>query len=275
MATIFTFPGKIGDALLEWPIAAAWHKQTGKPYSVWMDKKTCKPLVNLIVSQPGVEEVKLIDGIENYGCGGQPYHFNMGTEDYGDNTVYHLGMHALPERQITLQTALSSKVPLDTDGIKWNPSLTVKAGKAQDRVVIHGQALCPHTNSVPSVWRFVNRIRETLESTFAQIYLVGTKDDLEAGRQVLPDANTFDDEGDMLPTADLISNSRMVIGAGSSIAALAGALGVPCVRVHDNIGTLPKSIWSNLGANQLNATEIELRSEFPEWFDKCVVNPEA
>ena len=68
-------------------------------------------------------------------------------------------------------------------------------------------------------------------------------------------------------------NSRAVIGCGSSSVALAGALKVPCIRVHDPIGEFPRRIWDNLGDNQLNDTEIGLRASWPEWRDKWLTSP--
>lgn len=267
MDTVFTFPGKIGDTLLQWPVAAAWHKQTGKEFEVWLDENTCKPLVNLLGSQPGVKSVKCIPGIESYHCGGQPYHFNLKASDFEGKTVYHLGMREFPKAQITIHALEESKVNVARELVK-NPCLVVKERKVEDRVVIHGQSVCAHTGSVPAMWRFLNSIRKDLESRFSQICFIGTKEDLAAGLTAYPEWNTFHDEGDIIATAEFIASSKLVIAAGSSMAVLAGALGVPCIRVHDRIGTHPKSIWSNLGDNQLNATEVELRTLWPEWRDK-------
>ena len=63
-----------------------------------------------------------------------------------------------------------------------------------------------------------------------------------------------------------------MIAAGSSVAALASVLHVPCVRVHDPIGEFPKVIWSGLGENQLNETELSLRKLWPPWRDQWIVN---
>jgi hypothetical protein len=45
-------------------------------------------------------------------------------------------------------------------------------------------------------------------------------------------------------------------------------LKVPCIRVHDPIGEFPRRIWDSLGENQLNDTEIGLRTSWTEWRDK-------
>ena len=268
MSTVFTFPGKTGDTLLQWPVAAAWHKQTGKGFEVWLDQNTGKPLYNLLMAQPGVTDVKLIPGVTSYGCGGQPYHFDLETKDLVGHTVYHMGMRQFPARQITLQCHLDSKVQLNLDGIKWNPCIWTRRESFSNRLVVHGQSVCAHTGTTPSVWKFLSRVREDLAGIFDEVVLVGDKDDLAAGLQSYPDWKTFDDEGDFSLTAELMANSRCVIAAGSSMAALAGAVGVPCIRVHDAIGNYAKTLWSNLGDNQLNATEVELRTSWPEWRDK-------
>jgi hypothetical protein len=50
--------------------------------------------------------------------------------------------------------------------------------------------------------------------------------------------------------------------------ALAGALKIPAIRVHDNIEGMPKVIWSNLGDNQMNETEVLLRTNYAPWAEK-------
>jgi len=71
-----------------------------------------------------------------------------------------------------------------------------------------------------------------------------------------------------LDLAKFMAGASLVVGCGSSGVALAGALKVPCIRVHDPIGEAPKVIWSNLGENQLNDTEIGLRKSWPEFRDR-------
>jgi hypothetical protein len=104
-----------------------------------------------------------------------------------------------------------------------------------------------------------------LEAIFDDIAFIGSPQDLEVGRMSYPSWGTFDDEGDFLKLAQFMVDSRAVIGCGSSSVALAGALKVPCIRVHDPISDLPRRLWDNLGENQLNDTEIGLRSSWDKW----------
>ena len=77
MSTVFTCPGKLGDAIHQWPVAFWWHREHQEPYEAWLDEKTCKPLVSLIAAQPGCSAVILKAGIESYHCGGQPWNFGL------------------------------------------------------------------------------------------------------------------------------------------------------------------------------------------------------
>lgn len=273
MSVVFTFPGKIGDALLQWPVAFHWAQQTGQKFACWMDRKSLAPLKGLFESEPCVEEARMIDGIESYLCGGQPWHFGLESKDFDGHRVYHLGMRRFPVRQITLQTAEDSKVPL-TDPDWSAPTLLtdVPLGEKKNRLVLHGQAVYAHTKTSPSFWRFIADRREELKTLFETIAFVGSGRDRAAaetsGLAEIFGAELFDDGGDFYRLADFIRDSRCMIGCGSSIVALAGQLKIPAIRVHDPIGQHPKVIWSNLGDNQLNATEEELRSMWPEFRDQ-------
>ena len=271
MSTVFTFPGKMGDALMQWPVAYQWAKKTGQKFQVWMDEQTCAPLVKLFEAQPCVESVKLIGGVENWNCGGQPFHMNLPTSAFEDHTVYHLGLRNFPARQITLQTLNDVKlnVEIDKTALAEERSLHTKFYGPENRLVIHGQGVCPHNRTTPTVWKFLSGIREELESIFGRIYVVGSPDDREVARMTYPNWGEFDDGGSFYELAKFIADSRAVIACGSSVAAMAGALKVPCIRVHDVVGNdCPKVIWTNLGRNQLNETEIGLRKEWPKWRDK-------
>lgn len=268
MSTIFTFPGKIGDALLQFPVAAAWHREHGKPYTVWLDEKTLGPIKNLIAAQPGCEAVEMKPGIVNYGCGGQPWHFDANMADLVGHTIYHLGFRKFPERQITLQTALDCGFDVDTEALAREPGLTVGfTGQPENRLLLHG-TFTSHQTGVPRFWRFLRDRRDELESRFKEIVFTGTKDERDRALELYPRWGQFDDQGDFLELAKLMAASRMVIASGSSAAALAGALKVPCVRVHDPIGDANKHIWSNLGENQLNDTDADLRRSWPDFVAK-------
>ena len=140
MSTIFTFPGKMGDSILQWPVAYHWAKETGQKFTAYMDIQTCKPLVPLIEAQPCVEEVKLIEGVENWSCGGQPFHMNLPTSAFIGNTIYHLGLRGFPARQISIETREGSRVPLKVspETFASEPSLLVAPLEKKNRLIVHG-----------------------------------------------------------------------------------------------------------------------------------------
>jgi hypothetical protein len=271
MATVFTMPGKIGDSILQWPVAYHYAKKSGEKIELWMDETTCKPLVSLFEAQSCVEKVKLVGGVENYGCGGQPFHLNLPTSAFEGNTIYHLGMRSFPARQITLQTLQDSRVPVrvEVEDLSNTPSLEVGDVEKKNRLVVHGQSVCPHNRSTPTMWRFLSSIREELEALFDDIAFVGSPDDREVGMTAYPGWSEFDDGGDFLKLAQFIAGSRAMIGCGSAPITVAGALKIPAIRVHDRIGNdAPRVIWNNLGENQVNDTEIGLRTVWPVFRDK-------
>lgn len=276
MPTVMTMPGKLGDAVMQWPVAFHYHKQTGEQVEIWMDEKTCRGLVPLFEAQPAVSEVKLIGGIENYGCGGQPFHFDLPTSAFAGNSVYHLGMRAFPVRQLSLQCLNDCKVPITVspEDFAETPSLIVADVEHANRLVVHGQSVCPHNGSTPTMWRFLSLVRDELEDLFDEIVFVGSEADREVGLSVYPHWGQYDDGGDFLKLARLIAGSKCMIGVGSSPITIAGALKVPAIRVHDRIGNdAPKVIWNNLGSNQVNDTHIELRKTWPVFRDRWLAQP--
>lgn len=285
--TYMTLPGKLGDAILQLPAAYWYAKEKGVKVNLWLDKNTLRPLVPLLEAQSWVGTVELRDGVESYNCGGQPFHMNLETKDFMDRRIFHLGLRGFPQRQITLQTVEDSKVPLEveTDTLAETPYFEVPAVEAlpirknggettldlSRRIcVLHGQSVCPHTKSTPNFWRFLHAIRKELPGLFDEIVWVGADRDRQTGISAYPTWGSFDDEGSFLALAQLISKASLVIGVGSSVITMAGALKVPGIRVHDEIGNHPKVIWDNLGDNQINKTEVELRREWPEFRDRWV-----
>lgn len=271
MSTVFTMPGKMGDALMQWPIVHHWIKQNGKSCEIWMDRKSCAPLKALFEAQPGVDKVELRDGVENYNCGGQPFHMNIDSSDMDGHLIYHLGLRSFPQRQITLQSLQDARASVIIPEGGWTPNLTAGGQQKRNRLVLHGQAICYHTSSTPTFWKFLSTIRHELEELFDEVVFVGSADDLEVAKQTYPNWGTFDDGGDLLKTAQFMQESRACIGTGSSMVVLAWNVGLPTIRVHDPIGDMPKTIWSLLGDENLNDTEIALRKEWPIWRDKYLV----
>lgn len=267
MSTIFTFPGKAGDAIMQWPVAYQWAKQTGKKFTVWADERSCKMVAPLFEFQECVEALEFKTGIEGYGCGGQPWHFDLGAKDLEGHTVYHLGMRAFPVRQLTFQCLEDAKLPVDIKLSKLSsePSLIIPGVEQKNRVVLHGQPVCTHNRQSPQFWKFLAGISDYLKANFDEIVFVGDDRDRESGLSTYPEWKEYKDEGNFLTLARVIAGSRLVIGGGSSVVTLGGALKIPTIRVHDQIGAHPKMIWSNLGDNQLNDTEIELRQSWPKF----------
>ena len=99
---------------------------------------------------------------------------------------------------------------------------------------------------------------------------MGSPDERERAHELYPKFQVFDDGNDFRRLAEFIDRAQLVIGAGSSVVALAGALKVPAIRVHDAIGEAPKVLWSNLGDNQMNEMEPDLRKLFTPFLEKWV-----
>ena len=166
MNAVFTMPGKMGDALMQWPVVHQYIKQTGRRADLWMDEKTCAPLVNLFKSQLGVDDVVLRKGIENYNCGGQPFHFDIDMGEMEDRVIYHLGFRSFPQRQATIQTLQDSRVPAIVPSEGWQPSLVVEGQQEASTLVLHGQAVGAHSGTTPSFWKFLAGIRGEIDGLF-------------------------------------------------------------------------------------------------------------
>jgi hypothetical protein len=246
-----------------------------------MDENSTKMVAPLFSAQPCVEAVEFKPGIESYHCGGQPWHFDLGSKDIPEGaTIYHLGLRSFPVRQLTMQCLEDCKLPvtIEINKLATECSLFVDGADATtklftptvNRAVIHGQPVCTHNRQTPQLWKFLSGISDYLKSDFDEVVFVGSERDREVGERLYPDWKGFDDKGSFLELARLIQNSRLVIGTGSSVSALGGAMKVPTIRVHDPIGAHPKVIWSNLGDNQLNETEVELRESWPKFRDKIL-----
>jgi hypothetical protein len=269
MSTIWTMPGKLGDAILQFPVARQWSRQTGKKFTLWLDEKTLKPLERLFASQDCVECVEFKPGIASYHIGGQPWHFDLKTEDTLDHVVYHLGFRQFPDRQITLQTALDVPVHIDVKQLS-QPALIIPDPLPGNRVVLHA-TFTTHQSGTPKFWRFLRDIKADLEEMFDEVIFVGTADERARAMELYPGGTCgpecvwgeFDDHGDFYELARLLAGSRLVIGPGSCGVALASVLGVPAIRVHDPIGEAPRIIWSGLGPNQWNEEEKDLRRLWP------------
>jgi hypothetical protein len=262
------FPGKLGDSVLQWPAARAWSRKIGKPIDVWLDEKSSKHLKPLLEVQPEVGEVKLTNQSVDYTCGGQPWDGNFPTEVHAEREIVSFGLRAFPSRQITLQTLHDVPMDLGTK-IPDEPQFEVGSVIQENRVVLHG-TFTSHHSGVPGFWKFLNRVQADLDDRFEQVMFVGTEPERRRALELYPRWSGYADDGDFLVLARLLAGSRLVMGSGSSVVALGGALRVPTVRVHDPIGEHPKVLWSNLGQNQINETEAGLRKIWPIFRDNWV-----
>ena len=208
-------------------------------------------------------------GITSWHMGGQPWDFGLKTADHLDHEIYHLGMRAFPTRQITLETFERVPLHIDAEMLGKEPCMVVDACAGNDcrRLVLHGN-FTGAASVVPSFWRFLSDRADELDEMFDHIVFVGTAAERKRALELYPAWSEFDDDGNFLLLSELICHSTAVIGCGSCVVALAGLLAVPAIRVHDPIGEHPKVIWSNLGENQLNATERDLRTEWPTFRDR-------
>lgn len=275
-------PGKMGDALHQWPVAYWWARETGKKFTLWMDEHTCAPLKDLFEAQPCVEKTEYKFGVNSYECGGQPWSFHLPPSDYEGKLVTHLGFRTFPQRQLTLETlaAAGLQLEVDQDQLATVPSIEVDGevagyGPNQKICLLHGQAVYSNTKGTPQFWRFLYTIAGELEEMFDRIVWVGSERDREVGSRIYPLWDAYDDHGSFLELARLMKMATLVIGCGSSVVSLAGLLKTNSIRVHDQIGEHPKTLWSNLQPNHLNDTEIELRKSWPEFREKYLEAPVA
>ena len=261
----FYFPGKLGDALLQWPVAEQWLRDHDEQAEVWIDP-TCTPAQSLFAAEKTVSTVKIVAPADNYTCGGQPWQGKFGTDEHLQYEIVPMGFRAFPQRQITLQTALDCPLKIDTKRLATEPAFHVEHSGKANRVVLHG-TFASHNSGVPRFWRVLHDIKADLEANFDEIVFVGTPDERGRAMELYPPSSQwgfFDDHGSFLELAQEIVSARLVMAAGSSVAALGGVLKVPTLRVHDPIGQAPKVIWAGLGDNQWNEEEVAIRTLWPE-----------
>lgn len=274
---VFTMPGKAGDAVHQWPVAYHWAKQTGKRLTLWLDRPSCTMVAPLFEAQPCVEKIEFVKGVENWSMGGQPWHFDLPSSEYANRTVYHLGLRVPPQRQLTLECLSQARVPVDVteQALAEECPFVAPEGPKVNRLVLHGTGVCGHTRSTPEFWRFLAGIRHELPGLFDEIVFVGSNRDREVALNTYPEWGEFDDGGDFKLLADYLMQSRCFIGCGSSPGALAQWVKIPCIRVHDPIGGFPKVVWSGLGDQQINDSEIELRTSWPAFRAKWLAGVPA
>lgn len=254
---LWTFPGKIGDCFLQWPVCRRYQDQIGEEFGVAVSEGL-RPLVPLLSCQPGVKEVQVWPGVTNFNIGGQPWDFGGKNTAPGYSKVIHAGFRVMPTYTITqfVRDQLGMTISSQELGAQ---SLFVKERRTKDYCVIHG-TLKTYRGELPRLWPMVRATHIPI-----QTWVVGTQAERDYAKGWI-NADPWDDYGGWYTLANFINNARFVIGAGSSVAALAGSLGIPCARIHDDVSGLPAHVWSHPGPDQLNLTEFkpELLLKFVE-----------
>ena len=127
MTSAFYFPGKAGDAILQWPVAYHWAKQNAQKIEVWLDRKSCQCLENLFRAQSIVADVRLFDHTKNYSCGGQPWQGDFTTADHIEHTIIPMGLHAFPKGKSPWRPSKTSRSMSTLRISPQSPSLSDRA----------------------------------------------------------------------------------------------------------------------------------------------------
>lgn len=249
-------PGKIGDAFHQYPVAYQWHLATGEKLHLGLDQRMLRPLAPLFASQPAVEKVYLLPGIDHYMMGGQPFDFGFPPEAYKYwDKIYHLGFKEPADKPITLYTKSRVDYPINTSKLRNTRCIFgSRPPSPRNLLVLHG-ARTDQWGNLPHFWDALHLTYPELRAEFEEIVFVGTSSNRRVWRK-WEGASEFDDAGDWIKLVDFMQDARLVMGVGSAMIALAGALKVPSIRIHDYIEGFPNhKVFSNLGPHQWNLGE--------------------
>lgn len=249
---LFTLPGKIGDAFHQYPIAYHWHLKHQEKFHLGLDMNMLAPLAPLFAAQEAVEKVWQLPGIESYHMGGQPFDFGFPHEAYKVwDKVYHLGFRAPAEKPITLATRDLVDYPINTKKLKEVRTLFgSRPPQPRNLLLLHGSRHEMY-GETPLFWKAIVDTWDLLVDEFDEIFFIGTSADRRIARR-WADAEEFDDAGDWLKLVDFMQDARLVMGGGSSMVSLAGALKVPSIRIHDPMPGWRPEVFTNFGPYQWN-----------------------
>lgn len=257
MAVAVTFPGKIGDAILQFPCVYHFHRVHGEKVTAIFDP-SLRPLETLFRAQPSIEGIEYMDGVTSYVCGGQPYDFGKDAElrarfEY----VFHMGFRSFPHLEITAYALRQIPVPVSwVDLVEMQP-FAVAEKDPRNRLVIHG-TLLTHQGRTPYMWTVLHHAREFIKGEFDEVVFVGSQKERDYAKSLYPEWDTFDDQNDFLTLAQYLKDSRLVLGGGSCVVALAGGVHTPSVRIHDHVvGTEIVVPWTNVAPRQMNVVPNE------------------
>jgi len=232
---LFTFPGKIGDALHQWPIARQWAEENDTQIEVGLSAKI-QPLAGLLLKQPYVSRLHLLPGITSDDVGGQPWDFGWKADKKEWDEVFHLGFRDFPREGLMRHVYERAGVPLKAsfEDVWSQPSIEpFWVGPVGNLpCVLHGN------KARPSYYKALVKCLPVISKTFDPLCWAGSADEWPLGA---------DFKGNGLPletVAEHIAHCALVFAASSSIAALAGAQGAPCLRIGEP-HLIPQAIWDN------------------------------
>ena len=268
MKTLLTFPGANGDTFLQWQAARTLiHYQPGE-YAVGLGTFTTKagsmerlaPLFQKFSPVP--VEVKMLEGVTAMTIGGQPWHFGLHEPPPGFDRVLHCGYQVHPLEPVAIETGRAlGLTPDQLDSIPHFPSFVVPdAPRVKRRLVFH----CPlkgQTGEPAPAWRLLDTLlgRYQLARHF-DILAVGVGEELEMCRK----RGLQTEEAGWERTAELLAGADSALCGGSSVAALAGCLHTPCVRIgsqYENDDFHAFRPWINLAPHQLTLVTSHFRME--------------
>jgi hypothetical protein len=239
---LFTFPGKLGDTLFQWPVARKWAEENGTQIDVGLDKSAWA-LEPILRKQAVVADVILLSGVTDYFCGGQPWHFGWKQDQRGYREVFHLGFRDFPHKGLLRNTYELVPLKASYEELAELPSLDPFWIKPEGPLtcILHG------TKTRPRFLTAFLRAMGTkiLTSGFDRLFWAGSSDEWP-----WPNAVTLPPPP-LERVVEEMTRCAFVFGASSGIVALAGAMKAPCLRVGEP-ALRPDWIWKNTGPNQWN-----------------------
>jgi hypothetical protein len=244
----------MGDALMQWPLAYAYWKETGNQFDVLLDMSINK-LAPIFQEQPCVGKLMVEARCLNWSLGGQPWNMGVKPNDISRYAhVYHMGFRELPTYPITMFCKQYIPVEADEIALSKQQSLALGEKKVENYCVVHATSRTHMPKCMPMVWPVYLANERYLSSRFDNIYFIGNDDDKVLYETMGPrHGEWFDDMGELRRSAELVQNAAFVLSAGSMFSPMAACFRTPCLRVHDTIAVPaePKT-WCCVGEDQMN-----------------------
>jgi hypothetical protein len=246
---VATFPGKIGDLFMQWPVTR-WYAKKNGPIDLGIPPFMAG-VSFLMAQQEHVDGVYFTEEsvLRSWKRDPPPY----GIEDKPWRRwekQLEMGFRDVPDTQLTLYIAKTMHLDIPKGDLA-EPSIYVGERNVANYAVVNGTFLS-QTGESPPFWAALGNWYQYILKEFDKIYFVGSVSEMRAVKASDLPFEIFDDGGNLLLTAQLMRDARIVVGSSSAIAALGSAMGVPTIRVHDPIPGFDKSIWDSLLPNQLN-----------------------